>query len=241
MGRYRPVLILFSLILASIALFGCGGARPTPTRTPFPTWTPTQPGQVAQHPPPAGDQATPTPAEAAQAPATIQPTSTATPAPETPTSPPTDTPTETPTAAPTEPPTPTAPPTPTPTVAFDFQLEAAEKFPTDSLAANVVRIYLYVYSDADLGLPGYSLRVVHNGTPLTVDEVSTEGLPDQTRKDPSPYTRFMNMTVLFVEPQTGSWEVQLVDPQKTPVGPAATFDLTADEKTRELYVRYKKK
>lgn len=244
MGRNRPVLILFVLCLASIMLFGCGGARPTPTRTPFPTWTPTQPGQVAQKQAPVAGQTAadqqPTPT-APVAPPTVEPTSTATPAPPTPTSPPTDTPTTTPTPAPTEPPTATPPPTPTPTVAYDFQLEAAEKFPTDSLAANVVRIYLYVYSETDFGLPGYSLQVVHNGTPLTVDEVSTAGLPDQTRKDPSPYTRFMNLTVLFVEPQTGTWAVQLVDQQRTPVGPAATFDLTADEKTRELYVRYKKK
>jgi hypothetical protein len=240
-GRYRPVWIAPTLLLASFILFGCGGARPTPTRTPFPTWTITPVGQGGQNPAPAaGAQATtadaPTPI-----PATIEPTSTSTPAPATPTSPPTDTSTITPTPAATDTPTLTPVPTPSPTVAYAFQLEAAEKFPTESLAANVVRIYLYAYSDAALGLPGYSLNVVHNGTPLTVDEVSTAGLPDQTRKDPSPYTRFTNMNVLFVEPQTGTWEVQLVDAKRTPVGPVAEFKLDADEKTRELYVRYKQK
>ena len=85
------------------------------------------------------------------------------------------------------------------------------------------------------------MQVIHNGTPLTVDEVSAAGLPEQTRKDPSPYTRFTNMNVIFVEPQTGTWEVQLVDQKHTPVGPGAKFDLTTDERTRELYVRYKKK
>ena len=104
-----------------------------------------------------------------------------------------------------------------------------------------MRIYLYVYSETALGLPGYSLSVLHNGTPLTVDEVSAGGLPDQTRKDPSPYTRFTNLNVLFVEPQTGTWAVQLVDQKRTPVGPAAEFKLDADERTRELYVRYKQK
>ncbi len=107
--------------------------------------------------------------------------------------------------------------------------------------ANVVRIYLYVYSPTEFGLPGYSLSVIHNGTPLTVDEVSTAGLPEQTRSEPSPYTRFTNMNVLFVEPQTGTWEVQLVDQKHTPVGPLAKFTLTANERTRELYVRYKQK
>jgi len=103
----------------------------------------------------------------------------------------------------------------------------------------VVRIYLYVYSVAEFGLPGYSLQVLHNGDPLTVDEVSTGGLPEQTRDVPSPYTRFANMNVIFVEPQAGRWEIQLVDEARAPAGPAVTFELTADEVTRELYVRYR--
>lgn len=221
-------------ILAMLWLAGCGGARPTPTRTPFPTWTPTPLGQAAANPPLAVDQAPVV--ETATLVSIVPPTDTATPAPPTPTSPP---PTETPTPLPTETPTATPPPTPTPTPDFVFDLETAEKFPTDSLATNVVRIYLYVYSVAEFGLPGYSLQVLHNGDPLTVDEVSTGGLPEQTRDVPSPYTRFANMNVIFVEPQAGRWEIQLVDEARAPAGPAVTFELTADEVTRELYVRYR--
>ncbi len=80
----------------------------------------------------------------------------------------------------------------------------------------MVRIYLYVYSEAEFGLPGYSLQVLHNGDPLTVDEVSTGGLPEQTRASPSPYTRFADLNVIFVEPQAGRWEIQLVDAQRGP-------------------------
>jgi hypothetical protein len=135
-------------------------------------------------------------------------------------------------------PTETPAPTPTATSAFAFVLETAEKFPTDSLAAGVVRIYLYVYSPLELGLGGYSLQVVHNGVPLVVDEVSTAGAPDVTRTDPSPFTRFTNMNVIFAESQAGRWEIQLVDQNRQPVGPVAVFELSADEITRELYVRY---
>jgi hypothetical protein len=144
-------------------------------------------------------------------------------------------PTETPLPAATDTP---AAPTPTPTAEFPFRLEAAEKFPTDSLAVKVVRIYLYVYSPAEFGLGGYTLRVTHNGTPLTVEEVSTAGLPEPTRLEPSPYTRFTNLNVIFAEPQAGRWELQLIDEQGNAVGPVAPFELTADELTRELYVRY---
>jgi hypothetical protein len=122
-----------------------------------------------------------------------------------------------------------------------FELEAAEKLPTDSLAPDVVRIYLYVYSATEFGLGGYSLQVLHNGVPLIVDEVSTAGAPEVTRTEPSPYTRFANLNVIFVEPQAGRWDIQLLDPQRQLVGPPVTFDLTADEMTRELYVRYKKR
>jgi hypothetical protein len=88
-------------------------------------------------------------------------------------------------------------------------------------------------------LEGYSLDVLHNGAELAVEEVSTGGLPDVTRSDPGPYSRFTNMNVIFVEAQAGSWAVQLVDAEGTPAGPPATFELTADEDTRELYVRYR--
>ena len=124
---------------------------------------------------------------------------------------------------------------------MSFELEAAEKFPTESLAPNVVRIYGYAYAPDALGLPDYRLGVVHNGTRLVVDEVSVPGLPATTREEAGPYTRFTNISVIFVEPQTGEWRIQLLDPQGAPAGPEAVFNLTADENTRELYVRYKQK
>jgi hypothetical protein len=118
-------------------------------------------------------------------------------------------------------------------------LETAEKHPTNSLAPNVVRVFLFVADQNGFGLEGYSLRVLHNGAELAVDKVSTGGLPGLTRGEPSPYTRFTNMNVIFVEAQAGTWLAQLVDSAGVPVGPAAQFELTADEVTRELYVRYR--
>lgn len=216
---------------------GCSFRQAAPTRTPFPTWTSTPIGQQqAAEAPVVEVTAVPTftlpPAPPTDTPAPAEPTPV-------PTAVPTGPPTVTPTPVPTDTPADTPIPEPTPTPAFRFVLEAAEKFPTDSLAANVVRIYLYVYSSESYGLPGYTLQVTHNGTPLVVDEESAAGLPEQTRTEPSPYTRFANMSVIFVEPQAGRWEVQLVDAQGVPVGPPVTFDLTADERTRELYVRYR--
>ncbi len=230
---------LMAFLLLCVGAGGCSFGRATPTRTPFPTWTPTPEGAAA----PVAQAAT------ATAPLVVQlPTSTAAPEPPTSeppttapptTAPPTTAPTLTPEPPPTDLPTETPTPEPTATAAFRFVLEAAEKFPTDSLAANVVRIYLYAYSPADYGLPGYTLQVLHNGTPLTVDEESSAGVPEQTRDNPGPFTRFANMSVVFVEPQAGRWDLQLLDSSRTPVGPPVTFDLTADERTRELYVRYR--
>jgi len=117
-------------------------------------------------------------------------------------------------------------------------LVLAEKYPTTSLAPNVVRVFLYVADENDFGLPGYSLQVVHNGATLPVDKVSTGGLPGLTRGEPSPYTRFTNLTVIFVEAQAGTWDVQLVDSNGNPAGPPAQFNLTDNEDTRELYVKY---
>lgn len=122
-----------------------------------------------------------------------------------------------------------------------FDLELAEKHPTESLAPNVVRIFLYVYSEQAFALEGYSLRVTHNGAELPVDQLSSGGLPNVTRVEPSPYTRFTNMDVIFVEAQAGTWVVQLTDDEGNIVGPPATFELTADEETRELYVRYRQR
>lgn len=116
----------------------------------------------------------------------------------------------------------------------------AEKHPTESLAPNVVRVFLYVYAEGEGGLGGYSARVTHNGAELTVDRVTEAGLPKLTRGEPGEYTRFTNMNVIFVEAQAGTWTVQLLDPNGVPTGPAAVFELTADEITRELYVRYRR-
>jgi hypothetical protein len=148
---------------------------------------------------------------------------------------PTDTPTPEPTATPTETPV----PTPTPTPSFLFDLESAEKLPTEGLAENVVRIFVYAYSPSEFGSGGYSIRVIHNGAVLPVEAVTTAGLPAQTRDEPGPYTRFSNLDAIFVESQAGDWTVELVDASGSPIGPPASFTLTADEITRELYVRYK--
>ena len=82
---------------------------------------------------------------------------------------------------------------------------------------------------------------MHNDSNLAVDAVSQEGLPTTTTNTPGPYMRFTNMNAVFVESQSGRWEVQLLDPNGAPIGPVADFDLTADENTRELYVRYRMK
>jgi hypothetical protein len=255
-GMIRPSVAMALLLPALLWLSGCGGSEPTATRTPVPTWTPTPLVDGAQQPAPAEGQAVATsasneigaqvvdPAVVAAAIATETPTplptDTPTPVP-TATPLPTDTPTVTPTPPPTDTPTPAPTPTASPTPDYAFALEVAEKFPTDSLAQDVVRIYAYIYSPAELGLEGYTLSVLHQGTPLVVEETSTAGLPAVTREDPnSPYSRFTNLSVIFVEPQAGDWLVQLLDPQGAPAGPEALFTLTEDEATRELYVRYKR-
>lgn len=227
------LLTLVLLLLLSGA--GCSFGGDSPTRTPVPTWTPTPLGGAGDNNVPVVQPTLPPTAAEVAAP----PTDTPTPEPPaaTATLPPTETPTAEPTATATPADTPTPEPTPTP--AFLFELEAAEKFPTDSLAPNVVRLYLYVYSTAEFGLAGYSLQVLHNGSELAVDETSVAGAPEQTRPGPSPYTRFTNLSVIFVEPQAGRWDVQLIDADRVPVGPLVTFELTADEATRELYVRYR--
>lgn len=247
---------LFVLAIIGVLLIaGCSGrGEATPTRTPIPTWTPTPvenaaPGasgraasDMAQVPAGAvqpGQQVVdPTQIAAAIATRTPTPTETPTPAP---TLTPTETPTVTPTPEPTETPTPESTPTATPEPDYPFVLEEAIKFPTESLAPNVVRIYAYVYSPSELGLGGYSLRVEHSGSVLVVDEVSFAGLPESTHEGLSPYARFTNFSVVFVEPQAGEWRIQLLDPQGQPAGPEAVFELTADEITRELYVRYVQK
>ncbi len=250
-GRILQTSLL--LVVAILLLAGCGDAGGRVTRTPVPTWTPTvgappDPAQAQQQ----AQAAQPDVVDPAQAAvvvppveaAPLQPIDTATPVPTVPptvppTPLPTEAPTETPTPLPTVPPTATPTPVPTATPNYAFALEAAEKFPTQALAPNVVRIWMYVYSPAALGLGGYSLRVAHNGAQLLIEEVSAEGLPGATFDTPGPFTRFANFDVLLVEAQAGTWDVQLVDATGAPAGPAAQFNLSADEETRELYVRYK--
>ncbi len=244
-SRYRSCLRIrwHWVLLIVLACSACSQEQGLPTRTPFPTWTSTPAGGAVPNPPAAEapvtapDQQAPTEAPSVA----VADPPTETPVPAEPTPLPTDTPppTDTPVPLPTDTPTATPEPTATPTPAFLFTLESAEKFPTTSLATNVVRIYLYVYSDEALGLADYSLQVAHDGTPLIVDELSAAGAPGVTRTEPSPYTRFTNLDVVFAENQAGRWEIQLIDANRTPVGPPAIFDLTADELTRELYVRYR--
>ena len=246
---HKTLVAVASFALVALLLGGCGDAGGRVTRTPVPTWTPTvgAPANPAQAQP---DVATVPPAQQAVPVevAPVQPIPTDSPIPPTPVpptlapptlAPPTAVPTDTPTPLPTVPPTATPTPVPTATPAYAFALEAAEKFPTQALAPNVVRVWMYVYSPAALGLGGYSVNVTHNGAPLAVDEISVEGIPGATFDAPGPYTRFANFDALLVEAQAGTWDVQLVDASGAPAGPAAQFELTADEATRELYVRYK--
>jgi len=124
---------------------------------------------------------------------------------------------------------------------FAFDLESSERFPAQSPKANRVRIYVYVYSLAEFALPGYSVRVWHNGVLLPSYTLSTGGLPEQTRPEPSLYTRLANLQVEFTQRPGGIWEVQLVNAAGTPVGPPATFTLAEGDPNRELYVRYRKR
>jgi hypothetical protein len=237
----------FILVLAMVSgwLSGCrffGGAEPT--RTPIPTFTPTPILVVI----PAGSEASGAEPQVAEIPATPQtlpqqqpqPAPTNTPFPtDTPTPEPSPTPTVTPTSTPLPTATVTPTSTPTPPPAYDFELEDAEKFPTQGLAEDVVRIWLYVYAPGNFGLGDYGMRITNNGVRLESESLSKAGLPQVTRKGPGPYTRFTNLNVIIVEAQAGDWEIQLVDENDRPVGPPAEFTLTPDEETREFYVRYR--
>ncbi len=243
-GRGQParrILAAGALLAAMFVLAGCAGAGrgALPTRTPLPTWTPTPQGQGQ----PAGvdNPLAPGGQDPAAQPITTEVVPTLLPFTPTPT--PTDTPvpTATNTPEPTATPTDTPVPTPTPTPFYTFDLEEAAKFPTESLAQDVVRVYLYVYAPSEFGLQGYSLRVLHNGVEMEVDDASVGGVPQQTRPGPGEYTRFTNLDVIFVTEQEGEWRIQLLDANDVPAGPPAIFALTADETTRELYVRYRRK
>lgn len=225
--------LMATLLVATSS--GCSQAD-APTRTPVPTFTMTPPGVGAVASTPEAAQAAPTNTVVVAMPTA---TETLTPIPPPPTDTPTPQPTQTPLPTATLAPTATPTPVPSATPSLVFDLETAEKHPTVSLAPNVVRVFLYVADQDGVGLPGYSLRVLHNGAELPVDKVSEGGLPGLTRGEPSPYTRFTNLNVIFVEAQAGTWIAQLIDGNGSAVGPAAQFELTADEVTRELYVRYR--
>ena len=233
---------LLPVFVLAVAVTGCSQSD-TATRTPVPTFTPTPMGAAVV---PDGAAEAPDAPTATLVVAMPTATETATPVPPTatPTTPPTSTPaptsTSTPSPTPTVAPTVTETPTPSPTPSFTFDLEVAEKHPTESLAPDVVRIFLYVSDEDGVPLPGYTLRVVHDGDELAVDRESEGGLPSLTRGEPSPYTRFTNMNIIFVESQAGVWIAQLVDTNGVAVGPHAEFELTADEVTRELYIRYRR-
>ena len=65
--------------------------------------------------------------------------------------------------------------------------------------------------------------------------------PGMTWPTASPRQRFQNMKVEFPGVNAaGTWEIQLIDGGKAPVGPVATFTLAATDTDRELYVRYEK-
>jgi hypothetical protein len=150
-----------------------------------------------------------------------------------PASPPTSTPAPVPPTA-----TPAPAEAPSPATAFAFDLVAQDQFPED----NIVRVFVYVYSDSEPALAGYSVKVKHNGGELPVNGQTAGGNPSLTWPFHDDRQRFTNLKVEFsIQPPGGPWEVQLVDGGGNPVGPAVTFNLTNDETDRELYVRYKKR
>ena len=185
--RYRRVGVVLLLGLLLLISSGCGGfGRESVTRTPVPTFTPTPMGAGGEVAPAQEEEPAPGPIQIAMptatetsTPVSLPPTTTPTPT-DTPTPIPTLTATPTPsvTPTPTEAPVPTESPTPTPTPAFTFDLEAAEKHPTESLAPNVVRVYLYVFAPDGLGLGGYSLRVTPNDTNVAPEAPAVEVTPE---------------------------------------------------------------
>ncbi|MBV7333880.1 SH3 domain-containing protein [Chloroflexi bacterium TSY] len=144
------------------------------------------------------------------------------------------------------PPTP-VPPTSTPLIvqaspgqnaAERFDLRLQEQFPED----NVVRVFLYVYSEAVQALEGYSLRVAKDGVELPVNERSFGPQAGFTWPIAGDRQRFQNLKVEFPGLSPGGlWTAQLIDGNGEPAGPVATFELAGNEPNRELYVRYEQK
>lgn len=121
-------------------------------------------------------------------------------------------------------------------VDYPFTLIATEQFPEP----NVVRIYLYVFSGNE-ALAGYTLRVTKDGVEQPVSESSFGPNSAYTWPVADPRQRAQNMKVEFdIGNVAGVWEVQLMR-NGTPMGPSATFTLSANEPNRELYVRYQER
>lgn len=134
------------------------------------------------------------------------------------------------TTAPAETPVPAAPD-------FGFELVSAEQFSEPKF----VRIFLYVY-DGEQALEGYTLHIKKDGADVPVNGTSFGGQPGFTWPIADLRQRFQNMKVEFPNVATaGVWEVQLVDGGGNPVGPPATFRLSANDPNQELYLRYKKR
>lgn len=123
-----------------------------------------------------------------------------------------------------------------PSPALAFNLVTQERFPENN---NLVRVFLYV-GQGDKAVPGYSLRIVHDGVEMPVSAISADAA-GMTWPIASPRQRFQNMKVEFPGVNSaGVWEIQLLDGGRAPAGPAATFTLAAADTDREFYVRYEK-
>lgn len=121
--------------------------------------------------------------------------------------------------------------------AMTFDLRKQEQFPETGL----VRIFLYVVSGTD-SQAGYSLRITHNGAELPVEGESFAGQPAFTWPFQDARQRYQNFKIEFADiDPAGVWEVQLIDSSGSPAGPAATFNLAANDPQQELYVRYEKR
>lgn len=121
---------------------------------------------------------------------------------------------------------------------FSFDLTEQEQF----AETTGVRIYLFVTDDGIRALEGYSARVTKDGQEEAIDEVSFGGQPGFTWPFQDARQRAQNWKAEFPdEPPAGVWVVQIIDGDGKPVGPAATFTLTADDPNQELYVRYERR
>ncbi|MCB9137893.1 MAG: SH3 domain-containing protein [Caldilineaceae bacterium] len=122
--------------------------------------------------------------------------------------------------------------------ALTFDLTDQEQF----AETTGVRIFLFVSDAEDRALGDYSLTVSKNGNALAVEGASFGGQPGFTWPFQDARQRSQNFKAEFPgEDPAGVWEVQLVDGNGEPAGPAATFELAADDPMQELYVRYKRR